>query len=164
MKHSIWLMLCQVLLTACGCADPEVYVNRAVINPAFLDIYLEYKADLVYYDYSTTPNHLNIMYTDEFRQLGKVGECAITDEHLSNNQEMYATIRILRKYYNSQGPYTKRALLYHELTHCIFYIGHFGKTGNIMAPDIASNEKYWENHWVEQVDTLFNRVVRENAQ
>lgn len=158
MLKLIYLVMIGQGLFACGCEDPEIYINRAEINPAFIEAYNDYHADLVKHGFSTGPNHLKIQFTNGFKELGKIGECEI-DKDL--NSEVWASIKIDKTFYAKNGPHTDKALLYHELTHCTFYIGHEGEMGNIMFWELDDNDSYWEKNWNREIEVLFNYIKEE---
>lgn len=156
---NLYIAFLFIIATSCGCEEPAVYTNRAKIDPVFLEIYLQYKVDMHHYGFHSVPNHLTIQFTDDFGRFGKVGECTLVYD---NQDEVHAGIAIGREYWRHQGQQTQKALLYHELTHCIFYIGHSGKFGDIMYDEIRSVEVYWIEHMKEQIENLFTVVIPES--
>ncbi len=158
LKRSLQVVFLLLIATSCGCEEPVIYTNRAKIDPVFLEMYLQYKVDMHHYGYRSDPNHLTIQFTDEFGRFGKVGECTLVYD---NQNEVHASIEIGREYWRNQGMQTQKALLYHELTHCTFYIGHSGKYGDIMFDNMKSVEVYWAEHMKEQIEKLFTVVIPE---
>lgn len=63
-------------------------------------------------------------------------------------------VRINRDFWIEACPEIRKALVYHELGHCVLNVNHVNMAHHIMAPALHDCEVYRE-HWDWQVEALF---------
>ena len=87
-----------------------------------------------------------IEFSSSIEQLEDFGLCRIfsIDMYFAKQEVRTITISPAAK---DAGPYTLRATIYHESTHCIWDVeGHSPDQFDIMAP-ISLPEQYYADHW-----------------
>lgn len=129
-------------------------------DPELEQLYDFYKLDAALYGVTIPPHDIVTMrFIDAFPEAHdkdgrEIGECDWDQDAKGKFQAIY----ILNEAWNRDMPYTMRAIVYHELTHCIFYLEHSKITGSIMSSTAVDDEDYWANDWTWHLNALFNYI------
>lgn len=87
-----------------------------------------------------------------------VGVCN-TYTRSDTNALAYTKITISTEYEDQSArdatPNLFKALLYHELTHCILLRGHEPQDPEVIMSPILSNDAFYERNWTQLVNELF---------
>ncbi|MEM4379611.1 MAG: hypothetical protein QXL01_02860 [Thermoplasmatales archaeon] len=62
--------------------------------------------------------------------------------------------------YLYETDYLQKSVIYHELGHCLFDLGH-DPDGSLMSEYIFDQEEYWKDNWAEELKKFKSFVVSE---
>lgn len=134
----------QLYVVSCGPVAQYSY-----FDPTLEGIYAEYLE--VTRDY---PGHrLQVLaQTTDIEELGLLGQCNRQYGVGYFQRDVYVLPR-----HRFAGPLQYKALVFHELAHCIHDIDH-DNNGLIMESSLYGGEQYWEKNWDVAIDDLINKI------
>jgi hypothetical protein len=151
------LLILAVLLTSCGCENTEYYNTRfdkQFIGEEFQPLYDEYKVAMTEHGYDTNQalRIANIHFVDKFEDPTTLASCSIIG-YMSHTIRWQITVS--KEDWKGSGPWTHKAVLFHELTHCVFGLDHSKIPGSIQNAYLSVREESWKNNWTHKVEELF---------
>lgn len=58
------------------------------------------------------------------------------------------------------SPQVLKAVVYHELGHCVLNQAHWGDYGDIMYPALTTSDKYWTRQWNAKL-SIYIKTIKE---
>lgn len=172
-----WLLLFLLilpLLEGCGRAKDELddyifqEINRKVNRPdRFIDPDLqpfmdEYVRDMSDRGIDTDISNLyRLEYADvlEIEEKGEVRKLLGVCYHNRDPKGYYGTIKILR----GHGEEVTRAIVYHELGHCVHDLDHSDKPNTLMFPSLTTNPQFYVDNWTQLVDEMVEYIKQQRG-
>lgn len=164
-----WLILFILLLPileGCGKSDDELIEDLffkdiysgghrpdIFIDPDLQKYLDEYDSTLAEYGIDVDRSILyRLEYVDELKDGDKelLGICY----RYRDQEGSYATVKIKRV----DNPLVIRAIVFHELGHCIQSLDHSKKSGSLMYPSLTINPLYYEENWTKLVDEMVEYI------
>jgi hypothetical protein len=141
------LILISLTVTSCYQEGAQIYSCGTPKTHEFVEVVDEYLHWAAVLD--TPPLlTLDIIRTDALPGV-RVGQCDITE-----NMHTTVTVESVK---NVAGPYTWKAIVFHELAHCIHLAGHV-EGDAILAPILTGGEFNYRQNWNEYVINMFMNI------
>ena len=134
----------QLYVQSCG-----PLLEYEYIDPTLVEIVEEYAALT-----SEFPAYkLNVVgQTTDLIGSGLFGECSYQHGIGYNQRDVWVVPK-----YHVDGPLTFKALMFHELAHCMHGLDHLDNT-LIMDTDLENNEEFWQNNWDVAIQDLMQQL------
>lgn len=155
-----------LLLVGCGKAAHDLYEDYGPLKPrsaprpeylhdpdlqAFADQYLDEMAkagvSTKYYG-----RLLRLEYVDAFDDKEPANTIGLCNKY-TDQDGVFTTIKIKRVETNS---FINRAIVFHEMGHCVNNLKHSDERGSIMYPELTMNTQYYVENW----DSLVTGLVQ----
>lgn len=151
MSSKRFLILTLLILSTIGCGEERQPIVQEVEAIPYLK---QFETDAARYGITLTTADVSVVFVGESEMWNPAtlaysqGICTVSSSGL--------TIRLLKPYWNKAGIWTKRALMYHELGHCILGRRHSSSMQSLMYTSSTAVEDFFRSNESQTLDELFN--------
>lgn len=137
-----WILL-SLLVVGCGTGETFIDADLELYVSDYLELTQDYPG-----------NKINSVTIVDFIADGVIGVCRRGTDNLNRPTR---DIKITRE--GTRGIYKQRALVYHEMAHCVHDLGH-DETSPILRSNILRDDQYAEM-WPEAIAELLEQVSKQ---